>query len=70
MGCEDVDWIRLAQYRDHWRGLANTIMQNCVSPKAIFDQLSYYYLFEKKSAPGNRFKHFGASTTFVCVLCL
>jgi hypothetical protein len=24
---EDVDWIRLAQDRDHWRVLVNTIMR-------------------------------------------
>jgi len=25
-GCEDVDWIELAQYRDRWRALVNAVM--------------------------------------------
>jgi hypothetical protein len=25
-GCEGVDWIHLAQYRDKWRVLVNTVM--------------------------------------------
>jgi hypothetical protein len=24
--CEDVNWIHLAQERDHWRALVNTVM--------------------------------------------
>jgi len=24
--CEDVDWINLAQDREHWRALVNTVM--------------------------------------------
>jgi hypothetical protein len=26
MGCDDVDWIDLAQDRDQWRALLNTVM--------------------------------------------
>jgi hypothetical protein len=26
IGFGDVDWIRLAQYRDRWRALVNTVM--------------------------------------------
>jgi hypothetical protein len=26
VGCEDMDWIELAQDRDRWRGLVNAVM--------------------------------------------
>jgi hypothetical protein len=26
IGWGDMDWIRLAQYRNHWRALVNTVM--------------------------------------------
>jgi hypothetical protein len=26
VGCEDMDWIELAQNRDRWRALVNTVM--------------------------------------------
>ena len=26
VGCGGMDWIELAQYRDRWRGLLNTVM--------------------------------------------
>ena len=26
MGCEIMDWIDLAQYRDRWRALVNAVM--------------------------------------------
>jgi hypothetical protein len=26
VGCEDMDWIELAQDRDMWRGLVNAVM--------------------------------------------
>jgi hypothetical protein len=26
IGWDDIDWIDLAQYRDNWRNLVNTIM--------------------------------------------
>jgi len=26
VGCEDMDWIDLAQDRDRWRALVNTVM--------------------------------------------
>jgi hypothetical protein len=26
IGCDDVDWIDLAQDRDQWRALMNTVM--------------------------------------------
>jgi hypothetical protein len=26
IGCEGVDWIHLAQDRDHWRAVVNTVM--------------------------------------------
>jgi len=31
VGCGDVDWIELAQDRDRWRALVNTIMNLRVS---------------------------------------
>jgi len=34
IGCEDVDWIRLAQVRDHLRVVVNTVMNFRVSLKA------------------------------------
>jgi hypothetical protein len=27
IGCDDMDWIDLAQNRDQWRALVNTIMK-------------------------------------------
>jgi hypothetical protein len=26
VGCEDMDWIDLSQYRDRWRALLNAVM--------------------------------------------
>jgi hypothetical protein len=26
IGCDGMDWIDLAQERDHWRALVNTVM--------------------------------------------
>jgi CRISPR/Cas system-associated protein Cas7 (RAMP superfamily) len=26
IGCENVDWIRLAENRDRWKALVNTVM--------------------------------------------
>jgi hypothetical protein len=26
LGCEDMDWIELAQDRDRWRALVNVVM--------------------------------------------
>jgi hypothetical protein len=26
IGCDDIDWIDLAQNRDQWRALVNTVM--------------------------------------------
>jgi len=26
VGCEDMDWIELSQYRDRWRVLVNAVM--------------------------------------------
>jgi hypothetical protein len=26
IGCEGVDWIHLAQHRDQWRAVVNTVM--------------------------------------------
>jgi hypothetical protein len=26
IGCDGVDWVDLAQGRDHWRALVNTVM--------------------------------------------
>jgi hypothetical protein len=26
MGCDDVDWIDMAQDRDQWRALVNTVL--------------------------------------------
>jgi len=31
IGCEDVDWIHLAQDRDQWRDDVNTVMNLKVS---------------------------------------
>jgi hypothetical protein len=30
VGCEDVDWIRLALDKDHWRSLVNMLMNRQV----------------------------------------
>jgi len=27
IGWEDVDWMRLAQDRDHWQAVVNTVMK-------------------------------------------
>jgi hypothetical protein len=34
IGWEEVDWMHLAQDRDQWRGLANTIM-NLQDPQTV-----------------------------------
>jgi CRISPR/Cas system-associated protein Cas7 (RAMP superfamily) len=30
VGCEGMDWIKLAEDRDRWRALVNAIMNLCV----------------------------------------
>jgi hypothetical protein len=30
VGCGDIEWIELAQYRDRWRALVNEVMNLCV----------------------------------------
>jgi hypothetical protein len=30
IACEDVDWMHLAQDRDQWRALVNTVMNHCI----------------------------------------
>jgi hypothetical protein len=34
MGCEDVNWIQMAQFRVHWRALVKTVMKLRVPYKA------------------------------------
>jgi hypothetical protein len=34
IGFRDVDWIHLAQDRDRWRALVNTVMSLCVPQNA------------------------------------
>jgi hypothetical protein len=38
-GCEDVDWIHLAQNRDQWRVVVN---MGTIRGREILDQLSNY----------------------------
>jgi len=28
VGCEGIDWIELAQFRDRWRALVNAVMNH------------------------------------------
>jgi hypothetical protein len=55
--CENVDWIRLAQGRDQWLALVNTVMNLPVSLKwwKFLEWLSNYWLFNKVSVPWNQF---------------
>jgi hypothetical protein len=57
IGCENVNWIRLAEDRDRWRALVNTVMDFSDSIKwwKILEWLSNYWLFKKGSAPRSQF---------------
>jgi hypothetical protein len=57
IGCENVNWIRLAQDRDRWRALVNTVMNLSDSRKwwKFLEWLSNYWFFKKGSAPWSQF---------------
>jgi len=50
IGCEDVDWIQVAEDRVWWWALAKSVMSIWVSKEDFLDQLSDYQLL-KDSAP-------------------
>jgi hypothetical protein len=57
VGCKVVDWINLAQDRDRWRALVNTVISLSDSTKwwKFLEWLSSYWLFKKGSAPWSQF---------------
>jgi hypothetical protein len=50
-GGEGVEWIHLAQYRDQWRVLANTVTNFLVPERQGISRLGQYQLLKKDSAP-------------------
>jgi hypothetical protein len=40
IGWKDVDWMHLAQNREQWHALVNTVMDFWVSRRAFLEQLS------------------------------
>jgi hypothetical protein len=48
---EGVEWIQLAQYRDQWRVLANTVTNFLVPERQRISRLGQYQLLKNDSAP-------------------
>jgi hypothetical protein len=52
-GCGRIDWIHLAQDKDQWRALVNTVMKlpSSIKCSEVLEQLSDWRLLEKDSTP-------------------
>jgi hypothetical protein len=48
-----MDWMHLAQNRDQWRDLVNTVMNlwGSIRGEKFFDYQNDYYLLKKNSVP-------------------
>jgi hypothetical protein len=56
-GCENVDWIHLAENKDRWQALVNRELNLSDSVKwwKFLEWLSNYWLFKKGPAPWRQF---------------
>jgi hypothetical protein len=56
VGCGGMDWIGLAQDRDSWQEIVNTVMNlwGAIKSRAFLDQLQTGQLLKKDSAPWSK----------------